>query len=180
MSASLATLSGPVCGRCSSGWGRARVQIRHESVAAVRACSGPVAAPAPVRLPVVEAVVELPVAPAPAPVAAPAEVLVNSAWLLGDELLRVKKGRSGRLYCVRLVGGWAAVVDDLDPVWEFASGAISKVRAGAARALSADEAARFGKCVGACVFCARRLDDTRSVNAGYGPVCAGNLGLPWG
>lgn len=37
---------------------------------------------------------------------------------------------------------------------------------------------------GACMFCARVLDDPRSNpalgGAGYGPVCATNYGLPWG
>jgi len=26
----------------------------------------------------------------------------------------------------------------------------------------------------------RGLDDERSVSVGYGPVCAGHYGLPWG
>ena len=31
-----------------------------------------------------------------------------------------------------------------------------------------------------CGFCNRELADPRSVNVGYGPVCADNYGLPWG
>ncbi len=32
---------------------------------------------------------------------------------------------------------------------------------------------------GLCCFCNRKLEDERSTKAGYGPVCAGNFGLPW-
>lgn len=37
-----------------------------------------------------------------------------------------------------------------------------------------------GKLAGACCFCGRRLDDERSLAAGYGKTCAGNWGMPWG
>lgn len=38
----------------------------------------------------------------------------------------------------------------------------------------------FGKLTGHCSFCYRTLSDERSLNAGYGPVCAENFGLNWG
>ncbi len=44
----------------------------------------------------------------------------------------------------------------------------------------AKTAAGYGKLTGNCCFCLRRLDDTRSVAVGYGPVCAEKFGLPWG
>lgn len=31
-----------------------------------------------------------------------------------------------------------------------------------------------------CSFCGRELTDERSVTVGYGPICAGYYGLPWG
>ena len=40
-------------------------------------------------------------------------------------------------------------------------------------------ATRFGKETGICVFCGLQLTDERSVNVGYGPICAGKRGLPW-
>lgn len=43
-----------------------------------------------------------------------------------------------------------------------------------------DVAARYGRETGECCFCQRRLSDPRSVRVGYGPVCAGYNGLPWG
>jgi hypothetical protein len=38
----------------------------------------------------------------------------------------------------------------------------------------------IGKRTGHCVFCSRELTDARSTTVGYGPVCAGHYGLPWG
>lgn len=37
-----------------------------------------------------------------------------------------------------------------------------------------------GRETGSCCFCGRELTDERSVSAGYGPICAGHYGLPWG
>ncbi len=41
-------------------------------------------------------------------------------------------------------------------------------------------ATAYGLATGRCCFCAKDLTDERSVKVGYGPVCAGNYGLPWG
>ncbi len=41
-------------------------------------------------------------------------------------------------------------------------------------------AAEYGKLMGRCCFCSRTLDDARSTEVGYGPVCAENYGLSWG
>lgn len=46
--------------------------------------------------------------------------------------------------------------------------------------VTAEEAAKFGHLTGTCVFCGRGLTDERSVEVGYGPVCAEREGLPWG
>lgn len=53
----------------------------------------------------------------------------------------------------------------------------------AIESLAADPAqfaAAFGKSTGSCSFCGRGLTDERSVEVGYGPVCADHNGLPWG
>ena len=44
----------------------------------------------------------------------------------------------------------------------------------------AETAAEHGKLTGRCCFCNRGLEDDRSTEQGYGPVCAKNYGLPWG
>lgn len=41
-------------------------------------------------------------------------------------------------------------------------------------------AASYGHLTGNCCFCMLPLTDERSTSVGYGPVCAGNYGLPWG
>lgn len=41
-------------------------------------------------------------------------------------------------------------------------------------------AAEFGRLTGRCCFCNTALTDQRSVDVGYGPVCAKNYGLFWG
>ena len=38
----------------------------------------------------------------------------------------------------------------------------------------------IGQRTGVCCFCARELTDERSIQVGYGPVCAEHYGLPWG
>lgn len=70
------------------------------------------------------------------------------------------------------------------------SGAWELPRAGVpddVQALVRDLAARpaavasaHGHASGSCCFCARQLDDARSVAVGYGPICADRFGLPWG
>lgn len=44
----------------------------------------------------------------------------------------------------------------------------------------AQVAADYGHRTGRCCFCQRDLSDKRSVDVGYGPICAEKWGLPWG
>lgn len=37
-----------------------------------------------------------------------------------------------------------------------------------------------GDATGCCMFCSRKLTDSRSVASGYGPICAETYALPWG
>jgi len=41
------------------------------------------------------------------------------------------------------------------------------------------KAAEYGHKSGACCFCHRKLDDARSTEVGYGPVCAKRYGMRW-
>jgi Family of unknown function (DUF6011) len=41
-------------------------------------------------------------------------------------------------------------------------------------------AGAYGSLTGVCCFCGRGLTDERSTKVGYGPICAGHWGLPWG
>ncbi len=40
--------------------------------------------------------------------------------------------------------------------------------------------AAYGKLTGRCAFCHLPLSDERSLEVGYGPICADHYGLPWG
>ena len=44
----------------------------------------------------------------------------------------------------------------------------------------ADVAGKYGKLTGGCSFCNHKLDDDRSLQVGYGPVCAKRFNLVWG
>ena len=51
------------------------------------------------------------------------------------------------------------------------------------KALEADPArvaTQHGVATGNCAFCARDLTTKESRSVGYGPICAGKFGLPWG
>lgn len=43
-----------------------------------------------------------------------------------------------------------------------------------------DEARAHGHKTGNCCFCSKFLTTRESVTVGYGPICAGKYGLPWG
>lgn len=99
---------------------------------------------------------------------APAVTIEPGVYVVGDEFIAVYRTRNGHL---------AGKVWD-GRHWCYESGA--QRRAATGRPITADEAAAFGHATGHCVFCARELTDDRSVEVGYGPVCAGKNNLPWG
>ena len=96
----------------------------------------------------------------------------SSFWL-------VRTGRqSGNVYAMRLM---QAPTAGRKLVWEYVKGGLSDVRRG--RAATADEAAALGHASHHCCFCGIELTDDgegKSVDVGYGPICARKNGLPWG
>lgn len=95
----------------------------------------------------------------------------------GNVYFKVQEARngSGRRYAKIL---YLPEVEGGKPRWEYAPGVVMALSA--EDKLSAEEAAAFGKLYGICIFCNRDLTDERSIEVGYGPVCAENQGLPWG
>jgi hypothetical protein len=85
----------------------------------------------------------------------------------GERYYKVVKSQQDRLY---------AKVWDAE--WVYEAGAMRFLTAD--MRVNAEQAARFGKLWGSCVFCSRLLTDERSVTVGYGPICAEHNGLPWG
>lgn len=102
------------------------------------------------------------------PVTASGPVTEPGVYFDGERYYKVVQNQEGtRLY---------AKVWDAE--WQYAPGAIRDLTAD--MKVTAEQAARFGKLWGSCVFCSRLLTDERSVEVGYGPVCADKNGLPWG
>lgn len=62
--------------------------------------------------------------------------------------------------------------------WEYAPGFARKLSA--ATLATVEQVAAFGHAYERCVFCSRDLDLPESIEAGYGSICAGKRGLPWG
>lgn len=105
-------------------------------------------------------------------VAAPAAIPEPGVYVVGETVYRVQKGRQGgRLYALELHDDGTEDYRGQRPFAEIAADG---------RALTAAEAAEWGHRTGACVFCARKLTDDRSLTVGYGPTCSKKAGLPWG
>ena len=62
--------------------------------------------------------------------------------------------------------------------FKYQQGAIALAATG--HPVSAEDAALFGKTHGYCIACAHDLTDDRSLDVGYGPICAKRYGWPWG
>lgn len=110
---------------------------------------------------------------------APRTPLANGLYVVGADYWLVRTGRqSGNQYAMRLA---SAPVEGVKLDWEFVRGGMATVRTG--RPATADEAAALGHATHHCCFCGIELTDEgngRSVEVGYGPICAGKNGLPWG
>jgi hypothetical protein len=109
--------------------------------------------------------------PAPAPVAPAAQTFTQGQIVTNaaGQIVRVYQSKTGNLY---------GKIRDEYGTWEYVAGALK-----GGRHLTADEAAAYGHAHDACVFCATPLSDDgpgKSVEVGYGPICAGKYGLPWG
>ena len=116
--------------------------------------------------------------------AAPAAPITAGLYVVGPDgewssFWLVRKARQGEhVYAMRLMSE-PREGEKLD--WSFVKGGMSTVRRG--RAATAAEAAGLGWATHHCCFCGIELTDEgegRSVEVGYGPVCANNNGLPWG
>lgn len=87
--------------------------------------------------------------------------------------VKVAESKTGNVYGKLWVGpAW----ND----WEYSGKAILRE---ITRTLTADEAAAWGHDHARCVFCSTKLakeGDGKSVDVGYGPICAEKYGLPWG
>lgn len=92
----------------------------------------------------------------------------------GGSVYKVQKSKtSSRVYA-------SLLVQRLNKKWvfDYAPGVVTSLSEDTL--MDAEAAAKFGADYGVCCNCARLLTDSRSVTAGYGPVCAANNEWPWG
>ncbi|MFH8483013.1 DUF6011 domain-containing protein [Streptomyces sp. NPDC018055] len=108
---------------------------------------------------------------APAPAPEPDPVTQEGMYRRADgEMFRVKTSDAGRLYAEH----FHLPADGRRARLEYEKGAIFTLRA--ADRMTVDQAAEFGRKIGACIVCGRRLIKPKSIAAGIGPVCAENIG----
>jgi hypothetical protein len=62
--------------------------------------------------------------------------------------------------------------------WEYAPTLTGRLTA--ETVAPADVTGAFGLLAGRCIYCSHKIDTPESTAVGYGPVCAGKYGLPWG
>ena len=123
------------------------------------------------------------VAPKSAATTAAAAPIEQGLFVLGDpadwsSFWIVRPSKTGNLYAMRLA---SAPVAGRKLVWDYVKGGMRDIAR--ARRATAEEAADLGHTTHHCCFCARELTDDgegRSIEVGYGPVCAARNGLPWG
>jgi hypothetical protein len=78
---------------------------------------------------------------------------------------------------------WFGVIDEKGIWTQTAKKAVPAMVHHLVMSLGADPvlaASEYGRLSGRCCFCNRLLEDERSTEVGYGPICAGHFGLPWG
>lgn len=78
------------------------------------------------------------------------------------------------------VGAWFGAIQ---PSGAFREGRGADAVLPVLRELESDPVAvatQHGVATGECCFCARELTTKESRTVGYGPICAGKFGLPWG
>lgn len=112
------------------------------------------------------------------PSAAPTAPLAPGFYIMGNDVYKIQQSRqSTNRYAKKLVTG---TDQNGRPRGSFvyAPGVVGTLTA--AMAVTETQAAEFGHRFGFCIFCGIYLEDDRSVQAGYGPVCARNRGLAWG
>lgn len=115
-----------------------------------------------------------------------AEAKKGDVHFVNGEYYRIHVGQhSGKPYACKALVITAAIWDEQGTLvqpgkvrWDIAKGFIHKLSE--ATKTTPEQAAAFGKLVGRCCFCSHAIDTPESTAVGYGPICAGKYGLPWG
>ena len=107
----------------------------------------------------------------------PVAAITEGVYEKDGMVYRVTLSKGGNLYAQR-----AIVTPGQKLAWEYL-GAKGLTLVAGATPITAETAARIGFSTHHCMFCSRKLTDegeNRSVDVGYGPVCAKRYNLPWG
>jgi hypothetical protein len=106
----------------------------------------------------------------------PTTLVKGGIYDVNGVLFSIRESKSGNLYAMQATGDPEA---GRKLSWEYVRGAIGTVARSGVR-LTAEQASNIGHLTSHCCFCSLELTDGRSIDVGYGPVCAANQGLPWG
>lgn len=116
----------------------------------------------------------------PAPAADAVEVEAGVYVGPTGDLVKVQAARTtGRLYAS--IAAWPEVEGKID--WQYIGARGLALITAEWHRITADEARTIGLVTHTCMFCGTELSDERegrSVEVGYGPICARKNGLPWG
>lgn len=119
---------------------------------------------------------------ADAPNAKPGKV-AKGEQVPGTDLIRgnihLIDGMYFRVHVAQSTGRpYACVYDQETGQFEYAPSFTKRLKV--ENQVTPEQAAAFGEMTGHCCFCNTAIDTPESVAVGYGPICAGKFGLPWG
>jgi len=83
-----------------------------------------------------------------------------------------------RVHSAQGTGNKYACVWDATEKFVYARGMIRRLSK--RTIVTAEQAKAFGDMTERCCFCSTKIDTPESTAVGYGPICAGKHGLPWG
>lgn len=100
---------------------------------------------------------------------ADAQPLAEGYYADGDTVYAVVTSKAGNLYAKE----WTVQGDEAKAKWVYAPGAVKRLQAQGATAMTLEQAKAWGHLHGRCIRCGRVLSDPSSVEAGIGPICQG-------
>ena len=101
----------------------------------------------------------------------------EGVYMLGDEVVKMKRSKAGRLYAMRLVEIGGSRLTEMGEVvnfeWQYSPDLTRQVSK--EHKMTLDQAKALGIRYGRCMRCGRRLKDAASVDRAMGPVCVASF-----
>lgn len=98
-------------------------------------------------------------------------------YLLDGTYYKVQESQRGFLYAKKGMRGPRGLDGKAEWWWEYDKGTIKRLKN--VHKITAEKASEFGKLWNVCVNCFKALTHEESMDRGYGPTCARNLGWPY-